>query len=229
MSRSSIHRVVFSSDEQWESGPHLRLRVGTDGGMALSPRPALERWMQLTDRQGRPLDRPLEGIEVDACGQLFWIERETGDLVRWNPRDGTEDGRHPMRVVDDAAGPVSAGGLLWVLDRGHARLLGFDAHSLQIIREVRGFTEPMAFAFDGRSRMYVADAEGLHVLSDLGVRESVDDTQHQDAPVLRLDVKECLRHAGEDLSLENLRFRTSARAGAVPHLLIYQIQNGRQA
>ena len=173
MSRSSIHRVVFRSDKQWESGPHQRLRAQAGGGLTLSPRPALERWMQITDRRGRPLDRPLEGIETDACGQVFWIARETGELVRWNPFDGTEDGRHPMRVVDDAAGPVIAGGLVWVLDRRHARLLGFDAQSFQIIRELGGFTEPTAFAFDGRSRMYVADAEGLHILSDLGVRESI--------------------------------------------------------
>ena len=71
---------IFRTPAQWESGLLYRLDGLKEGGITLYSVPAFSQWILEINGIKNP-----QGIAVDECGQIYFIDRETGRLYIYDP------------------------------------------------------------------------------------------------------------------------------------------------
>jgi phage tail-like protein len=149
---------IFKTPAQWKSGLLYRLEGLKEGGITLYSVPTFVQW--ILEVNGNGIKNP-DGIAVDECGQIYFIDRETGRLYLYDPRterlecitstgvgdSGRGKAQKPTRIIIDKL-------TLWVLDAGNHRVLGFSRQTFQV-KYVINLGEPIDIGADEQGRLYV--------------------------------------------------------------------------
>ena len=158
---------IFSSRDQWEKGG-LRYRLDPikGGGLTLNSSPAFVDWILKTDRI-----KNLQGLAVDECGQIYFIDGDTVTktrrLYRYEMKsqvleyitsiDGydPEKSHSPARILMDAF-------TLWVLDTLNREIIAFSRENFQIKYILLG-NDPVDFGIDRKGHIYVLDKDPYEI------------------------------------------------------------------
>ena len=158
---------IFSSRDQWEKGGlRYRLDAIKGGGLTLNSSHAFVDWILKTDRI-----KNLQGLAVDECGQIYFIDGDTVTktrrLYRYEMKsqvleyitsiDGydPEKSHSPARILMDAF-------TLWVLDTLNREIIAFSRENFQIKYILQG-NDPVDFGIDRKGHIYVLDKDPYEI------------------------------------------------------------------
>jgi len=155
---------VFKTSAQWKSGLLYRLEALKDGGITLYSVPTFVEWIQGVDETRTP-----DGIAIDECGQIYFIDKNSGKLYLFDTRtkmlesittivdycEGTSEIQEGKKMVIDKI-------TLWVLDSENHRVLGFSRENFQV-KYIISLEEPVDIAADEYGNLYVLDKKSQRV------------------------------------------------------------------
>ncbi|HWP92870.1 MAG TPA: phage tail protein I [Thermodesulfobacteriota bacterium] len=156
---------IFKTTSQWESGLLYRLEGLKDRGITVCSVPTFVEWIQGMDGIGNP-----GGIAIDECGQIYFIDRDSGKLYLFDPItkrleritvitdscDKTVEIKEGTKIIIDSL-------TLWVLDPGNHRLLGFSRENFQV-KYVINLEAPVDIGVDERGHTYVLDKKSGQII-----------------------------------------------------------------
>lgn len=158
MNPPEIRRQVFRTADHWGRGLTYRLGSVSGGGLALLSRPVFSGWVTQVAAA-----RDAASMTTDDCGRVYWVQPREGRLYRLDPASGLIE---PVVTLPDGGGArtarwrlIYAGGRLWLLDLGGARLLALRPDTFQIIVEIR-LPGPIDVAA-GRGRLITIDQRSV--------------------------------------------------------------------
>lgn len=155
---------IFKTSPQWESGLLYRLEGLKEGGITLYSVPTfVQRILEVNG-----IKNP-NGLAIDECGQVYFIDKESGSLYLFDPRtkrlerittiidscDGTVEIQEGTKIIIDRL-------TLWILDSGNHRVLGFSRENLQV-KYVINLEEPVGVAVDEYGNLYILDKESQRI------------------------------------------------------------------
>ena len=161
---------IFRSRNQWEKGGLMyRLDALNEGGITLYHMPTFDRWLP----EGIGINNS-GGLAVDQCGEIYFINRDTCRLYRYDPKMqrlelitciggcGPDPGmfKDPRRMIIDNF-------TLWILDAGNRRIQAFSRENYQIKKIIDHLKEPVDIGPDKQGNLYILDKkanQSYHIL-----------------------------------------------------------------
>lgn len=150
---------IFKTREQWKSGLLYRLDTLKGGGVTLYSMLTFDQWIQGINGIKNP-----DGLAVDECGQVYFIDGETCRFYRYDSGTqrlesipyiggcGSDPGsfKNPKRVIIDKF-------TLWVLDAGNRRIQAFSRENFQIKYMIDNLEWPIDMGLDDQGHLSVLD------------------------------------------------------------------------
>lgn len=156
---------IFKTKDQWGSGLFYRLEQLKEKGITLYSPPAFTRWIQEVNGIKNPI-----GLSVDECGQVYFVERDTCGLYRYDTKierpeqiscigasivKYTEP-QYPTRIIMDKF-------TFWVLDKGNYRVLAFSRENFQIKYTIDNLEEPVDIALGKNGNLHILDKKSKRI------------------------------------------------------------------
>ncbi len=160
MNTQEFKTQIFKTRAQWESGLLYRLESVETGGITLYPMPVFNRVILEINETLNP-----GSLAVDECRQIYFIERDTCRLYRYDPiiqrleqiasigGCGSDPGEFQgsARIIIDKF-------TLWILDTGNHRVQAFSRENYQIKYIIDNLEEPVDIGLDREGDIYILDA-----------------------------------------------------------------------
>jgi phage tail-like protein len=160
MTAEEFKKQFFKTKDQWEKGglPY-RLEMMEEGGITLYSTPTFVVWVQDLDKIKNP-----DGLAIDECGQIYFMDRKTRRLDRFDPGtcmlehitsigdfgSDSEKLQNPTRIIIHKF-------TIWILDAGNHRVLGFSRVNFQVKYVIDNLEEPVDIGLDEPGNLYVLD------------------------------------------------------------------------
>lgn len=187
MTTEEFKTQLFNTPQQWGSGISYRLKMLKEGGVTLYSVPTFIRWLQKVDGV-----KNFDGLGVDECRQLYFIDADLCQLYRYDP--GTQRvenmhclsgcGSNPGEVLNPAKIEMDKR-TLWIVDKGdeevNGRVQAFSREHFQIKYIIEDLQRPIDIALDGEGTLYILDSKSkqINVYENSGRKTGVSFGQEQ--------------------------------------------------